>query len=125
MVCQMVRAKRFFTMAISIRASGKMAYQNANKYEGNHVAGVKQGMGTYTYATGERYEGAYLNGKMHGEGTFFYKDGEKYVGHFADDAIQGMGSYLDAADSTLAEGRWEAGKLVEPKPEAAEDEEQL
>ena len=46
-------------------------------YEGDWVAGIKQGNGVYTFGNGDVFTGVYDNNERHGEGFLDKKDGEK------------------------------------------------
>ena len=82
-------------------------YADGSKYEGNWLAGAKNGTGIITYDNGNTwegkwknnepytgkgvifhddkyYEGEYTEGKANGEGTVFYNNGKQWSGVFRD-----------------------------------------
>ena len=59
-------------------AHGRGISIGKDTYEGDFVAGLPHGEGTYTWADGSIYEGSWRNGLQHGNGTFSQIiDGEK------------------------------------------------
>jgi hypothetical protein len=69
-----------------------LSYTNGDKYEGDVVAGVREGKGTYFYHNGDKYEGFWKNNKKHGMGTMYYKDGNLYVGQWRNSEKEGTGT---------------------------------
>ncbi len=65
-------------------------------YDGDLMAGVRQGNGDLFYPNGDKYSGPFDNGRRHGIGTLFHADGSKYVGNFTDGEICGNGTYIQA-----------------------------
>jgi hypothetical protein len=69
-----------------------LSYTNGDKYEGDVVAGVREGKGTYYYHNGDKYEGFWKSNKKHGMGTMYYKDGNLYVGQWRNSEKEGIGT---------------------------------
>ena len=101
-----------------ITGKGVYSFSGGDVYEGDLIAGVKEGTGKYTYANGDVYEGGFSGDLRHGEGkmtwadgsvyeggfvfglkcgkgSYLYSNGDKYVGDFEDDMRQGEGTYTD------------------------------
>ena len=89
-------------------------YGCGESYEGNIIAGLKEGYGVYKWASGavyegewrrnvpsgtgryawpdgESYEGGFRYGRRHGIGMYTFADGTAFVGSFSDDAACGRG----------------------------------
>ena len=59
------------TYIIYREGRGRFEWKDSgNVYEGDFLADVRTGKGTFTWATGERYEGDFLDGKLHGNGVY-------------------------------------------------------
>lgn len=81
-------------------------FSNGDVYEGNFVAGMIDGRGTYRWKdghsyTGEVWQGTSLTrltpeqfsaGKRHGKGTLLWPDGAKFWGTFQDEMRSGKGT---------------------------------
>jgi len=64
------------------------------KYEGEYVADLKEGSGKYTFANGDTYDGQWKAGLRHGQGTYTWKEkNEKYSGAWEDGVKQGQGKF--------------------------------
>ena len=50
--------------------TGRYLWADGRRYDGEFVAGERQGYGSLIWVSGDRYEGAFLANQMHGEGTF-------------------------------------------------------
>ena len=58
-------------------------HSDGSKYEGQWVAGVMDGQGTYTFADGCKYVGGYQDGRRHGKGIFVNEDGTEDAGEWS------------------------------------------
>ena len=63
-------------------------FQHPNRYHGEWVAGVREGVGTFFYATGALYQGAWHNDLKHGPASFTFPNGSTHQGNFVDDHMQ-------------------------------------
>lgn len=75
--------------------------------EGN----CQSGSGKLAYPDGSKYEGQFLTGKPDGWGTFFFANGEKYIGNFQEGYPNGLGTIFHL-DSTKTVGQWKKGEFV-------------
>eukprot|EP00455_Lapot_gusevi_P045060 TRINITY_DN5725_c0_g4_i2.p1 TRINITY_DN5725_c0_g4~~TRINITY_DN5725_c0_g4_i2.p1 ORF type:complete len:452 (-),score=55.59 TRINITY_DN5725_c0_g4_i2:81-1436(-) len=75
------------------------------QYHGCWVADLKEGLGVFYYDNNDRYEGAWLHGQRHGQGTLFFANGDVYVGNWLDDKRCGWGT-LTKANGDQFEGEW-------------------
>jgi hypothetical protein len=73
------------------------------RYEGEWVAGVRQGRGTVTYPDGTRCEGSFKDNTLTGNGVCKYSSGNRYEGGFEKDVRQGRGVFV-YANGTRCEG---------------------
>lgn len=83
-------------------------------YQGEFVAGRKEGMGRKTYTNGDVYEGQWHQDQRHGHGFYAYGStspwvGDRYEGAWRDDLMQGYGRYIWASGDTYA-GAWNKGE---------------
>ena len=67
-----------------------------DQYEGNLLAGVRQGSGMYTWANGASYTGQYVDNAREGQGVMQFPDGAKYEGEYCSLLVR----YLDTSFST-------------------------
>ena len=49
-------------------------------YDGQYVAGRKEGEGTFIWTNGRRFTGKWLDGKQHGIGVFYTESGQPRLG---------------------------------------------
>ena len=75
--------------------------------EGNCVTGT----GKLAYPDGSKYEGQFLASKPDGWGTFFFANGEKYIGNFKEGYPNGLGTIFHL-DSTKTVGQWKQGEFL-------------
>jgi hypothetical protein len=87
----------------------EIRYYDNGRYEGEWVAGMKNGTGTYYYSNGNRYEGEWRDNLMHGTGTFYFATRDRYVGAFSNGMIQGYGTFY-FADGGRYDGEFSDGK---------------
>ena len=80
----------------SIDGSGVYAWADGSTYDGEVVAGMRHGAGTFTGKGGfPRYEGQWKEGRRHGQGKLVYSDGgDVYEGEWIDDMREGQASIL-------------------------------
>jgi DNA polymerase III epsilon subunit family exonuclease len=74
-----------------------------DKYIGEFVNGIREGLGTYTWSNGTTYAGQWLAGKMHGNGTKKMADGSIDTGIFNDGLLEGLGTRVWKTDNDLEE----------------------
>jgi hypothetical protein len=85
-------------------------------YEGDFVAGRKQGRGVQINAAGDRYEGDFANDQREGQGSLRYGpgspwNGDTWVGGFKADKLHGDGTYTWAFGD-VSKARFENGAQV-------------
>ena len=66
--------------------------------------------------SGDEYIGGFLNGKFFGYGSYENARGGAYVGEWRDGVPHGEGKATFSDGRTPAEGTWESGKLITPRP---------
>lgn len=123
------------------RASSILAQKNGTvinydngRYEGDKVAGIREGYGVYAFNDGERYEGQWRQGSRYGfaqwsyrdtrydgewdedktivaYGVRTYPDGRRYVGELKGIRPNGLGALYSGNGAVLARGVWENGNL--------------
>jgi hypothetical protein len=77
------------------------------KYEGEYKDGKKEGAGTFTYPDKSKYMGLWKANERHGKGTYVYSNGDRYCGAWENDKKKGPGTYLYAASQTQLTGTFE------------------
>ena len=91
-------------------------------YDGDWVAGVKEGKGKITYPDGAIYDGDLVKGQRAGTGTLTMPDGLIYVGDWADGQINGTGKLTqpngDVYEGQLREGPARGQRQDAPTPTA-------
>ena len=98
-------------------ASGRgKASGPGGSYEGDFVAGRKQGRGVQINAAGDRYEGDFANDLREGQGSLRYGpgspwNGDSWVGGFKADKLHGEGTYTWAFGD-VSKARFENGTQV-------------
>lgn len=70
-----------------------MTLPNGDRYEGEVLGHVRNGLGLYVFANGNRYEGGFAANRFNGKGTMTFAGGASYVGEFRDDLKVGRGIY--------------------------------
>ena len=93
-------------------------YDNGDVYDGEFVAGLRQGQGVYAYVVGHKYDGTWLCDARHGVGMFTYareaKDTQSagwagtYDGQWSDGEKHGRGWFL-FLNGDKYEGQWYRG----------------
>jgi hypothetical protein len=76
-----------------VQTRAAIALPNGDRYEGDLLGIVRNGIGTYTFVNGERYEGDFVNNSFHGKGTQTFVSGDVYTGDFDHGIKTGRGSY--------------------------------
>merc|ERR1712216_411365 len=69
-------------------------YPDGSRYEGNFVAGQRDGQGKLVWADKCGYEGEFKDGRRHGRGRFFWTNGSGYEGIWANGKQKGKGEYF-------------------------------
>jgi len=93
---------------------GMLLWENSNKakeekYEGEFVDNLFEGLGTYHWGTQKNYTGEWKKGMMDGEGVFSWKDGRVFKGKFHEDKKHGYGE-LEWSDGRNWKGNWKDDK---------------
>ena len=75
---------------------------NGNEFNGEWVAGLMSGRGTFVWSSGERYDGEWRDGKEEGRGTFTWPDGSYFDGNWVGGDKHGVGIWAPpvAADAS-------------------------
>ena len=84
-------------------ASSGIQWANGNEFNGEWVAGLMCGRGTFVWSTGERYDGEWRDGKEEGRGTFTWPDGSYFDGNWVGGEKHGVGIWappVAPADAT-------------------------
>ena len=76
-----------------VKSNARVTLHNGDRYEGDLVGIVRNGVGTYTFVSGDRYEGDLVNDEFHGKGTQTFATGDVYTGDFDHGIKTGQGSY--------------------------------
>jgi hypothetical protein len=118
-----------------VSGTGRIVWNNGNRFEGTLVNGVKQGkgqffwnngqhyigdwindvpngMGVIVFPNGDRYEGQVKDGESHGQGTARFTGGDSYVGAWVNGKRHGQGRYA-WADGAYWEGEFRNGTRTE------------
>lgn len=89
-------------------------------YEGQVVAGQREGVGIAVYADRSRYEGQWKDGRRHGTGRATFTLGGSYDGEWKDDEFDGKGSIVYAGAGHRYDGQFSEGRIAgTPAPEIA------
>lgn len=75
------------------QGKGTLVFPSGARYEGDFVGGLRQGHGAMTYVTGDRYVGNWVDNWPHGKGAITYANGQRYEGDWVRDVKQGKGIY--------------------------------
>lgn len=104
------------TSAAAHTVEREIVDEEGNRYVGDTLDGVIQGVGRFDWTDGSSYEGEVKNGEVHGEGTMHYVDGTTYTGTFNQAKRQGFGVltmkngdvYIGTfvSDQMTGEGEW-------------------
>ena len=86
-------------------------FSYGDKYEGEFVAGLYEGKGTYHYANGNRYDGEWVADEREGKGTYHFAAGHVIVGRFKGGQWLGEGAKWSADRAQAA--RMSDGQFVE------------
>jgi hypothetical protein len=83
-------------------------------FEGNFVAGVRQGKGRITFFNGDVYDGQWQDDKRWGFGVYVYgagssSQGDRYEGEWVADNMHGMGTYQWSIGDSYS-GPWREGQ---------------
>jgi hypothetical protein len=83
-------------------------------FEGNFIAGVRQGKGRITFFNGDVYDGQWQDDKRWGYGVYVYgagssSKGDRYEGEWVADNMHGMGTYRWSIGDSYS-GPWREGQ---------------
>lgn len=84
----------FRCVSADAKPSDKKTFDNGDRFEGNHVNGLRSGIGRYTWASSNEYYGDFLEGKRTGFGQLKYSDGAVYKGDFTEGSLNGVGENI-------------------------------
>ena len=84
-------------------------FADGDIYDGQYVAGMRNGHGVYIHANGIKYDGPYKDDQKHGFGLVTMPDGKVFVSHFQ------LGSRVGSAvlyswDDTDLDVQWQSGQ---------------
>ena len=85
--------------------TGYTEFVNGDKYEGEYVKGLREGIGIHKYADGNVYSGYWHDDKQNGEGELRYLCGDVYKGEWVDGNRTGKGVYI-WKDGSYYSGEW-------------------
>lgn len=88
--------------------SGKYAWSDGCKYEGEWRRGMRSGLGKLQWPSGAVYEGEFSGGYMHGTGTYIGPDSMTYKGRWRLNLKHGLG-YQVYPNGDVFEGAWIQG----------------
>ncbi|KAL8453123.1 hypothetical protein Emed_000993 [Eimeria media] len=88
---------------------GRAEYADGSSYEGDFVAGKKEGVGVYVHPNGDTYQGPYKQGKRHGVGKLKFAAGGFFHGSFVEGRREGLGC-RQFANGDIYYGEWRGGK---------------
>lgn len=90
--------------------TGVEVFANGDRYEGDMVDGVRDGVGVYTWANALEgtYAGEFVDGAIAGLGVKRWADGAAYYGSRSREAREGYGVFA-YADGGGYEGEWAMG----------------
>jgi len=97
------------TTQVENKNKATIIYSNGDRYEGEIVAGKRNGFGSYFYHTGDRYQGMWEQNLKHGLGTMFYKNQEVYEGRWNNNLREGVGT-LFLPNGERYYGEWKENK---------------
>lgn len=93
-----------------LEGQGRMTWTNGDEYDGEFVAGLFHGKGTFVSGDSGTYKGDYVRGYMEGRGVLIYPDGGHYEGEFAANQFDGKGR-LVYSSGDIYEGDFTNGKM--------------
>jgi hypothetical protein len=77
-----------------LSGTGKIAWDNGDRYEGTVVRGLREGKGEFIWNNGQRYKGNWAKGLPNGHGSIQFPNGSKYNGDMRDGEANGKGTLL-------------------------------
>ncbi|WP_331346518.1 C13 family peptidase [Cellvibrio sp. UBA7661] len=86
-------------LAELMHGKGTFTSVYSGSYTGNYVRGQMEGRGVLTYPDGSRYEGEFVANQFHGNGVLTYPRGDRYEGEFEKNKMHGRGKWLFADKS--------------------------
>jgi hypothetical protein len=91
--------------------NGQIFWPNGDAYDGEVVAGRREGKGTFLWASGQQFKGDWHGDLPNGVGVFDFVGGERFEGRVADGVPHGAGVYTWADGQRLV-GTWTHGEVV-------------
>ncbi len=82
------------------------------RYEGELVAGKKEGLGVFYWRDGGIYFGTFRGDTASGIGVYQFASGTRYEGECTDGQYSGFGVYWDPQGRVVQAGIWTGGKLT-------------
>ena len=89
----------------------KYVHENGDVYEGEWVAGHREGRGRLVYTNGAVYEGQFCADKKSGRGTYFHASGDRYTGEWKSGKYDGRGAYTTASGEVMV-SRYAQGAAI-------------
>jgi hypothetical protein len=80
-------------LASKEKSSIRVAFPNGDRYEGQVVGILRNGVGSYMFGNGDRYDGDFVDNFFHGKGVQTFANGDVYTGDFQHSIKTGYGSY--------------------------------
>jgi serine/threonine protein kinase len=92
-----------------VSGTGRITYDNGDRFEGNLVKGSKEGKGSIVWANGQRYTGDWAGNAPNGRGTLQFTNGNRYQGEVRNGQPHGQGT-IQFASGDVYSGGWLYGK---------------
>ena len=92
-----------------ISGSGRVYWANGDSYDGELVAGRREGKGSFVWPSGQRFSGQWHDDQPNGTGLLEFIDGARYEGAVVDGAPHGRGVYT-WADGRRLDATWTRGE---------------
>lgn len=93
-----------------LEGPGRMSWSNGDQYDGEFLAGLMHGKGTFISTYSGTYKGDYVRGRMEGRGLFTYPDGSHYEGELAGNQFHGKGRLVYPGGNSY-QGDFENNKM--------------
>lgn len=107
-----------FGFSGQVNGSAEITYENGDRYSGEVLNGVRNGMGTYSWVdengiTIASYDGSWKDDVMNGPGTYYYSESDYpfIKGTFSEGKPEGTAIYYKESDNTF-DTAWENGICV-------------
>ncbi len=79
-----------------VSGSGRIVWDNGDRFEGTMVRGIKVGKGEFLWANGQRYRGDWSRDQPNGKGTIQFPNGDRYTGYMRNGLPNGAGTLVFA-----------------------------